>query len=302
MAGECFQSIGRWGRLRSSKHNFNDGLMLMRAGIISVAVIAAALFAAPVTAANRQDAKDCGQYSDLDRKIAGCTRLLNAGNITTQQRAIVHNSRGLAWENKGGLDRAITQPIPTRHSASTLNWRKPYANRGEAWQLKGNLDRALADQDQGIRLDPKSQLALVLRGNILRYRGEFDRALSDYDKALGIEPDYIPAITGRGLTYERMGDFARARVEFKKALASHNPLLTIANYKSAQETAQARLAALNSGAAQPIIPAAPSHATSPTSIPTPSVAVPLAGQRPSRIRVGALPSSLEIRPTRTLPS
>ena len=72
-----------------------------------------------------------------------------------------------------------------------------------------------------------------------------------------------------------MGNLARARIEFEKATASQSQLKSgIA--RSALETARARLAALDSGAPQPVIPAAPSKAASATSIPTPTVAVPAA--------------------------
>ena len=57
-------------------------------------------------------------------------------------------------------------------------------------------------------------------------------------------------MTGRGLTYERMGDRARARADFQQALASRLKDRT-ALAKSALATAQARLAALDSGALQP---------------------------------------------------
>jgi uncharacterized caspase-like protein len=90
-----------------------------------------------------------------------------------------------------------------------------------------------------------------------------------------LSPDYITALTGRGLTYEKMGDLSHAHVEFEKALASQSSYRAF-DAKSALETARARLAALDSGAPQPIIPAAPSKVTSTTSIPTPAVVVPTA--------------------------
>ena len=109
------------------------------------------------------------------------------------------------------------------------------------------------------------------RGDTLRYKGDFNSALADYAEALNRMPDFTPALTGRGLVYERIGDTRRARVEFERALASSNVCDLCG---SALETARARLAALNSGAPLPVIPAAPSKVTSPTSIPTPAVVVP----------------------------
>lgn len=99
------------------------------------------------------------------------------------------------------------------------------------------------------------------------------RALRDYDSALQSSPGYRPSHTGRGLAYERMGDRDKARSEFQQAIASTSPLRgDIA--KSAIETAQARLAALDSGAPLPVIPPSLGKPNSPNAIPTPTVAIP----------------------------
>jgi hypothetical protein len=150
-----------------------------------------------------------------------------------------------------------------------------YANRGEIWRLKGDLDRALIEQEQSVRLDPKSPLPFLSRGDTYRYRGDFNRAFADYDQALRLTPDYIPAFVGRGLTFEKLGNIARARAEYEKAINSQSQFRGD-NAGSALETARARLAAFDSGAVQPVIPPAPSRVTSAVSIPTPDVVVPAA--------------------------
>jgi hypothetical protein len=149
-----------------------------------------------------------------------------------------------------------------------------WSNRGELWRLKGDLDRALADQDQGIRLKSDDAFSFNARGDTLRYKGEFARALADYDKALQLSPGAIPAFAGKGLTYEKMGDVTRARAEFQNAVNSKTQHRSDYN-RQALDTARARLAALDSGALQPVIPAASSKRASETSIPTPTVAAPV---------------------------
>lgn len=184
---------------------------------------------------------------------------------------VPYNNRGLIWRDMGEYDRAIadfTESIRLNPRYDT-----PYSNRGEIWRLKGDLERALHDQDEAININPKNGTNFVLRGDTYRYKGEFDRALADYDRSLTTEVDNIPAHTGLGLTYERMGDLARARAEFEKAITSRSQSRSDIS-RSALETAKARLAALDSGIAPPVIPAAPSKAASPTAIPTPIAAVP----------------------------
>jgi tetratricopeptide (TPR) repeat protein len=185
--------------------------------------------------------------------------------------AAPYANRGTAWQAKGELDRALEdQNEALRRDLKNV---VVYANRGEIWRLKGDLERALIEQDQSVRLDPQSPLPFASRGDTYRYKGELNRALADYDQALRLTPDYIPAYVGRGLTFEKAGDIARARAEYNKALNSKTQFRGD-NAGSALATALARLAAFDSGAVQPVIPAAPSKVTSPTSIPTPEVAVP----------------------------
>ncbi len=208
-----------------------------------------------------------------DRAMTDCNEAIRLAPKTADAYMV----RAMVWRDKSEHDRAIAD----YNEAIRLNTRQKslaYAFRGEIWRLKGDLDRALADQDEAIRLftsgsNPRKADVYVMRGDTLRYRGDLDRALADYDQALRQWPDYIAAFTGRGLTYEKMSDPARARIEFEKAVSSHSALRAF-QAKSALETAHARLAALDSGAAQPVIPAAPKRAASATSIPTPQATVP----------------------------
>ena len=204
---------------------------------------------------------------ELDRAIGDFSEVIRLDPTL----AAPHNNRSIVWRDKGEFDRALEDA----NEALRRDPKNPtiYANRGEIWRLKGDLDRALTDQDEAIRLDPLSPLPFLARGDTYRYKGEFNRALVDYDQALRVTPDYIPALVGRGLTFEKQGDLARARIEYEKALNSRSQFRgDIAG--SAIETARARLAAFESGATQPVIPAAPSRVASPDSIPTPALTVP----------------------------
>ena len=155
---------------------------------------------------------------------------------------------------------------------------KYYANRGDAWRLTGNLERALQDQNRAIELyagGPGVALGLTLRGETLRYMGDYDSALSNFNQAIRFESDFAPAYAGLGLTFERMGDFERAKSEFRTALSVSENSGRGDISKSARETAEARLAALASGAPQPKILPVPSRASSTTSVPTLAVAAPV---------------------------
>jgi tetratricopeptide (TPR) repeat protein len=214
---------------------------------------------------------------DLDRAISDFSEVIRLD----PSLAAPYNNRAFAWRDKGELDRALADANEAlRRDPKNL---AIYSSRGEIWRLKGDLDRALADQDQAVRLDPLSPLPFLTRGDTYRYKGDFAHALADYDQALRVMADYIPAFVGRGLTFEKQGDLAHARIEYDKALNSRSQFRGD-NAASALETARARLAAFASGVPQPIIPPAPARVTSPDSIPTPALAVPLAvsGAAPGR--------------------
>jgi tetratricopeptide (TPR) repeat protein len=186
--------------------------------------------------------------------------------------AFVYNNRALCFQHRGEYDKATKD----FDEAIRLQpkWDRLWANRGDTYRLQGDLDRALQDQNKAIELNPDSALNYNLRGDTYRYRGDLDLALADYDKAIALSSDQgIPPHTGKGLTFEKKGDLARARAEFERAMAIQSTDKSDLN-RSALETAKARLAALDSGAAQPIIPAAPTRAASATSIPTLAAVVP----------------------------
>ena len=209
---------------------------------------------------------------NFDRSIADLTKAIQLDPSLWKS----FNNRSNAWREKGEYTKAkddIDQAIRL-----APNEPRPYALRAELWRLLGDLEGAIADLDKAIAMVPpnaparKHPMALILtyRGDVWRYRGDFDRALADYTEALRYAGAYASAYVGRGLTHERLSDPARARAEFEMAL--QKPIFANDSNKSAQDTARARLAALDSGMEQPSIPAAPRKAVNQTSIPTPSLA------------------------------
>ncbi|MGT2437249.1 tetratricopeptide repeat protein [Bradyrhizobium betae] len=144
-----------------------------------------------------------------------------------------------------------------------------YTGRGEANRLKGDLEAAIIDFNRAIEINPGAALALVYRADARRYVGELDRAIVDYNAALAARPDFPLAFVGRGLAHEKLGHIEQARQDFEK-VTGLNPYQYDTS-AGALRTARARLAALDSGAPQPVIPPAPKKAVNQYSIPTPDV-------------------------------
>ena len=179
---------------------------------------------------------------------------------------------GAAGKEQGDLERALADCDDVIRLDS--GFAAAYASRGQLRRLKGDVNLALTDYQQAIRLSPDTIPLYVLRGDLLRYKGEFKQALAEYEGALRLDADYIPALAGRALTYEKMGNLAQARLDFRKALDSPSKWGVQDVAKSARETANAQLAALDSGTPVPVIPAVAGNIVNATSIPTPAVSIP----------------------------
>ncbi|WP_291860514.1 caspase family protein [Bradyrhizobium sp.] len=204
----------------------------------------------------------------LDDALADYARAIELN----PKSSLVYNNRGLIWLDKGEIDRAIADSdtaIRLEPKNGSL-----YNTRATAWRLKGDLVRALFDHDQAVRLT-RNSLAYSNRAETFRYKGDFARSIADYEEALRMRSDFTPALTGLGLTYERMGDTATARSKFELAARSPHADRDYDGHTRALETAQARLAALDSGEPSPEISPAPAKAVNLTSIPTPAIAAPI---------------------------
>ena len=203
---------------------------------------------------------------------------------------------------KGEIDRALALYAEALALDPTVS--SSYGGRGFIWSRIGEYDRAMADYDEAIRLDLKANRTLSpaatcapegrsgpraeghrpvaqaqserrdwlsLPRDALRYKGDL-AALAPTIICSSARPTTFRPDQRRPDLREDGRPDARERA-FKAAVASKSQERANIN-NSSLETARARLAALDSGALQPAIPAAPSEAASATSIPTPAAIVP----------------------------
>ncbi len=130
---------------------------------------------------------DCKQSSDPDRRIRGCTQIIERGKRETREyRTIAYNNRGLAYQEKGEVDRAIANF--TTAIKFSPNDARVYSNRGSAYATKGELDRAIANLSKAIALNPKYADAYNSRGVAYAKKDDREQAIADYRTALEIDP------------------------------------------------------------------------------------------------------------------
>ena len=78
----------------------------MRLALLLALILALSAPTPPSLAASQADRDDCNQSRDPDRRIAGCTRVLQDGGESAASRATAYNNRGLAYQAKGDSERA----------------------------------------------------------------------------------------------------------------------------------------------------------------------------------------------------
>jgi lipoprotein NlpI len=150
-----------------------------------------------------------------DLAIKHCTRALESGKLSPQERALALVSRGVEWTNKNDYDRAIADYDAALRIDPKLA--DAYHNRGSAWAHKGDPDRAIADFDAALRLNPKDAGVLHSRAVELTVKGDYARALADYEAALRLDPKASDIAFSRGRTLFYSENYPHAIEEFERA-------------------------------------------------------------------------------------
>ena len=137
------------------------------------------------------DARNCSMASNSAAKfgfvsrddLETCTRALEYGHLTRNDRAGTH------------------------------------VNRGIVQTALGRYQDALSDYIRAMDLSPDLPEAYVGRGNIYFLAGKFNRAIEDYTTALDLDisRDYI-AHFNRGMAYEKVGNINDAESNYRRAL------------------------------------------------------------------------------------
>ena len=134
---------------------------------------------APVRA---DSASDCFS-EDIERRISGCTALIEEGDKGGGvDLSLAYAMRALAYSLKGQYETAI-QDYDT-----AIGMRPDFAvalnNRAWAYYKWGRGAEGLSDVEQSLRLNPLSEHTWDTRGHIRQKLGNHDGALTDYQQAM----------------------------------------------------------------------------------------------------------------------
>ncbi len=151
-------------------------MKLLRSIVAALAV--AATFPATASA---DPASDCfGE--DIERRIEGCTALIEQGGAADLSTA--YAMRALAYSRKGRYEPAIrdynTAIMMSPGSAAALN------NRAWIYFRWGKAAVGLPDVEKSLTLRPTDPNAIDTRAHIRQALGQPEAALRDYDRAMQI--------------------------------------------------------------------------------------------------------------------
>lgn len=126
-------------------------------------------------------ADDC-MSDDNDRRITGCSALIDRPDTGPEQLSLAHGLRALAYSLKGMFAQALNDydkaiKLNPNFAAALNNRAWAYFKLGQPEQGEGDVERAL-------QLSPGSPYALDTRAHIKQSQGAAEDALKDYDLAM----------------------------------------------------------------------------------------------------------------------
>lgn len=148
-------------------------------------------------AARSDTIADCFS-EDNERRIQGCTSLLDVPGLSKAEKSLAYAMRALAYSLKGQYDMAL----PDYDHAIELDGNSAIALNNRAWAFYkiGKSQKAMRDVEKSIQLQPSSAHAHDTRAHIYQSLGNQSRAIADYERAVRFGGERIVKLYQCGLT------------------------------------------------------------------------------------------------------
>jgi tetratricopeptide (TPR) repeat protein len=161
----------------------------------------ALLVGASAAWASEADDNDCFS-GDNQRRIQGCSALIQQPNIDPRLQSSAYAMRALAYSLSGLYDAAIRdydaaiRIVPD--FAVALN------NRAWAYFKSGRPERGLPDVERSLMVQPTSPHAYDTRAHIRQWTGDPEGALKDYERAMRFGGETIIKLYQCGLAAHKL--------------------------------------------------------------------------------------------------
>lgn len=158
--------------------------MISRLAAMATVALACTLPPGPSGPARAEiEATDC-LSEDWGRRIAGCTRVIESGSASPEERATAYANRALVFSLQGRYGDAI------RDYDDAIRIEPDFAvalnNRAWAWFKWGQGPKGLADVERSLVLNPLSEHTWDTRAHIRQVMGNFAGAFADYEQAVNL--------------------------------------------------------------------------------------------------------------------
>ena len=119
---------------------------------------------------------------DNQRRLNGCSALLNTPGLPKSERSMALSMRALAYSLLGMFDKALAD----YDEALTITPDFPLALNNRAWSYYklGRPADGIGDVERALQLSPGSPYALDTRAHIRQSMGDANAALADYEMAM----------------------------------------------------------------------------------------------------------------------
>ena len=181
----------------------------LRKAVVLLAAVLALLAGVPASKLRAEVATDC-LSEDGERRIAGCSAILDSPGASPEQKAVAYATRALALSLKGRFDAAIDD-----YGAAIRiepNFAVALNNRAWAYFKWGRGAQGLGDVEKSLQLNPMSEHTWDTRAHIRQSMGNFASAFSDYEQAANLGGErmvklYQCGLSAQGLYKGRMDGY-----------------------------------------------------------------------------------------------
>lgn len=142
-------------------------------------------------------ATDCFS-DDNERRLTGCTAIIESQTANDQERAHAFSTRALALSLKQQYGAAINDYDEAIRLVP--NYSMALNNRAWAYYKWGRGGEGLADVEKSLRLNPYSEHSWDTRAHIRQVVGDHAGALADYEQAIAIGGERMVKIYQCGLS------------------------------------------------------------------------------------------------------
>ncbi len=135
---------------------------------------------------------------DWNRRISGCTVIIESNSATPAEKAQAYAMRALALSIKGQYDIAIRDYDEAIRIAP--DFAVALNNRAWAYFKWGQGLRGMPDVERSLQLNPLSEHTWDTRAHIRQTIGQFAGAFSDYERAVDLGGERMVKLYQCGLT------------------------------------------------------------------------------------------------------